>query len=175
MPTLRRLIWLLSISLVLLGAVMALAPVAQAQSQSVGRVTGEALPRWVSLKDEDAYLRRGPTKTHAIEWVYQRQFMPIEVVAEFGNWRRVRDRDGTLGWMGRSVLANHRTGMVQADMTPLFRGNTQDSNVLAYLEEDVVVHLKSCKDYWCQVQVETLTGWLPTSVIYGVYAGEEIN
>jgi len=175
MPTLRRLTWLLSISLVLLGAAMALAPTAQAQSESVGRVTGGALPRWVSLKDEDAYLRRGPTKTHAIEWVYQRQYMPVEVVAEFGNWRRVRDRDGTLGWMGRSVLANHRTGMVQADMTPLFRGNTQDSSVLAYLEEDVVVHLKSCKDSWCQVQVEKLTGWLPSSDIDGVGACEELN
>ena len=80
MPTLRRLTWPPSISLVLLGAVLALAPAAQAQSQSVGRVTGEVLPRWVSLKDEDAHLRRGPTKAHAIEWVYQRQYMPVEVV-----------------------------------------------------------------------------------------------
>ncbi|MAH87745.1 MAG: aspartyl-trna synthetase [Kiloniella sp.] len=175
MPTLRHLTWLLSISLVLIGAMMALAPASHAEAERYGRVTGEALPRWVSLKNEDAYMRRGPTKNHAIEWVYQRQFMPIEVVGEFGNWRKVRDRDGTLGWMGTSVLHNHRTGMIQKDRTPLFRMGTQDSDVIAILEEDVIVHLKACQDHWCHVQVDNLNGWLPMPVIYGVYGHELIN
>ena len=58
-----------------------------------GPVTNLPLPRFVSMKASEANVRRGPSLTHRIDWVFKRRGMPLEVTAEFGHWRRVRDHD----------------------------------------------------------------------------------
>ena len=64
-----------------------------------GTVTNLPLPRFVSLKASKANARRGPSLSHRIDWVYKRKHMPLEVYAEYENWRRVRDIDGAGGWV----------------------------------------------------------------------------
>ena len=173
--TLRRLTWLLSISLVLLGSLMALTPQAQAQTLGTGPVTGKPLPRFVSLGQDEAYMRRGPTTQHAIEWVYRRDNLPIEVVAEYGNWRKVRDFDGTIGWMNRVVLSNQRTGMVIVDGAKLFRTPSPDSNVVALMQAGLVGEVSRCDEGWCQMKAQDVLGWIPQSQLYGIRQGEEFR
>ena len=81
--------------LVLLAAMTA-APLAGAQDMQAGSVTGLPVPRYVSLKTDRVNLREGPSKEHRTRWVYQRAGLPVEIVAEFETWRRVRDADGRL-------------------------------------------------------------------------------
>ena len=54
------------------------------------------LPRFVSLKSAEVNLRTGPGTRYPIEWVYKRRALPVEIIAEFDNWRRVRDWEGTV-------------------------------------------------------------------------------
>jgi len=175
MSTLRRLTWLLSLSLVIIGSLMALSPSAQAQSVGTGPVTGKVLPRFVSLSQEQAFMRRGPTTQHAIEWVFRREDLPIEVVAEYGNWRKVRDFDGTIGWMNRVVLSNQRTGLVIVDGAKLFRAPTPDSKLVALMQAGLVGQISRCEQGWCQMKVQELAGWIPQSQLYGVRQGEEFR
>ncbi|MGT2466406.1 SH3 domain-containing protein [Mesorhizobium atlanticum] len=37
---------------------------------------------------------------------------PLEIYQEYGNWRRVRDWDGSTGWIYHSLLSGRRTGIV---------------------------------------------------------------
>jgi SH3-like domain-containing protein len=75
-------------------------------------VTGLPVPRYVSLKSDRVNLREGPSKEHRTRWVYQRAGLPVEIVAEFETWRRVRDADGSEGWVLHSLLSGRRTALV---------------------------------------------------------------
>ena len=67
--------------------------IAHAQEKR-GQVTNLPLPRYVSMKAAEANVRRGPSLTHRVDWVFKRRSMPLQVTAEYGNWRKVQDRDG---------------------------------------------------------------------------------
>jgi len=74
--------------------------------------SGLPVPRFVSLKAEKVNVRRGPSSDHPVAWVFQRKSLPVEIVAEFENWRRIRDSEGEEGWILQSMLAGKRTAVV---------------------------------------------------------------
>ena len=78
-----------------------------------GPVTNLPLPRYVSLKGSEGNARRGPSLSHRIDWVFRHAGMPLRVVAEFGHWRRVEDKDGAGGWVHYALLSGVRTAIVQ--------------------------------------------------------------
>ena len=98
--------------------IAASAGIAAAQADVTGSVTGSAsglpMPRFVSLKADKVNMHIGPTKHYEVKWVYQRAGLPVEITAEFENWRRIRDSDGTEGWVYHSLLSGRRTGVVTA-------------------------------------------------------------
>ena len=92
------------------GALLALAIVSNAQAQeTTGSVSGLPIPRFVSLKPSDTPMREGPSKDHRIKWVFKKEGVPVEIIAEFENWRRVRDSEGDDGWVFHSRLSGRRT------------------------------------------------------------------
>ncbi|MEO0751477.1 MAG: SH3 domain-containing protein, partial [Pseudomonadota bacterium] len=96
-------------------ATLATASVAQER----GPVTNLPLPRFVSMKASEANVRRGPSLTHRIDWIFKLEDVPLEIIAEHGHWRRVRDRDGAGGWVHYSLLSGVRTAIVEEDMLTL--------------------------------------------------------
>src|SRR5919112_1858880 len=86
-----------------------------------GKVTGLPVPRYVSLKTDRVNLREGPSKEHRTAWVFQRAGLPVEITAEFEIWRRIRDAEGTEGWVLHSLLSGRRTALV----TPWTKGDVQ--------------------------------------------------
>ena len=53
--------------------------------------SGLPVPRFVSLKSDHVNVRGGPNKDHDVAWVYTRPGLPVEITAEYENWRRIRD------------------------------------------------------------------------------------
>ncbi len=137
-----------------------------------GPVTNLPLPRFVSLKTSEGNVRRGPSLTHRIDWVFTRRGMPLEVIGEFGHWRRVRDRDGMGGWMHYALLSGARTGLVETDLAPLYARADTASTVAARLEAGVIVSVDSCAVDWCKVRVEGMKGWMVKQTLWGVRADE---
>ena len=84
-------------------ALMVYAATARAETLR-GSVTNLPIPRFVSIKSDECNVRRGPSLSHKIDWVFTRKGMPVEITAEYGHWRRVRDRDGVGGWVHYSLL-----------------------------------------------------------------------
>src|SRR5437016_14458578 len=99
---------------------------ASADPLAPGAATGLPVPRFVSLKSDRVNVRGGPTKDHEVTWVYTKAALPVEVTAEFENWRRIRDWEGAEGWVYHSLLAGRRTAIVTAnakakdDLLPLY-------------------------------------------------------
>lgn len=147
-------------------------PAGPAIGLSEGPVTGFPLPRFVSMRASEANVRRGPSRSHRIDWVFQRRNMPMMVVAEHGHWRRVVDRDGAGGWMHHAMLSGVRTAIVEADMLPLYARPDPNSQVRAHAEAGVVGRLRECVPGWCNMEVGGFRGWVETTALWGVAPGE---
>ncbi len=139
-----------------------------ATAAELGPVTNLPIPRFVSLKASEGNVRRGPSLSHRIDWVYKRRNMPLEVVAEYGHWRRVRDRDGAGGWVHYSLLSGVRTVLVEQDMLPLLMKPDPDSPVNAQVEAGVVARLDECRSGWCRITADGYRGWVPDQAIWGL-------
>lgn len=133
-----------------------------------GPVTNLPLPRYVSLKGSEGNARRGPSLSHRIDWVFRHAGMPLRVVAEFGHWRRVEDKDGAGGWVHYALLSGVRTAVVVEDMAELRTRPNPESDVVARAEQGAIIKLGECKPDWCTISGGGERGWVPKASIWGV-------
>ncbi len=133
-----------------------------------GPVTNLPMPRFVSLKASKANVRRGPSLTHRIDWVFTRRDMPLEITAEHGHWRRVQDREGQGGWVHYSLLSGVRTVLIEQDMLPILVRPEENTATAAHLELGVVARLGECSPTWCKVSSGGYKGWAPKTALWGV-------
>jgi SH3-like domain-containing protein len=150
-----------------------------AHAQSVGSASGLPVPRFVSLKADKVNMHIGPAKTYEVRWLYQRQGLPVEITAEFENWRRIRDADGAEGWVYHSLLSGKRTGMVTAktpdELVPLYEKPDVESGVVARLERGVVGTVKRCAGGWCAFAGRSFDGFIQETRLWGVYPDEKVE
>lgn len=134
----------------------------------VGTETGLPIPRYVSMKANEGYARRGPSHNHRIDWVYKRRNVPVRIVDEYGHWRRVQDVDGEGGWMHYSLLSGNRTVIIRSPFAELRRRPDPAAQISARLEEGVIAWLGECAGGWCRVELDRVRGWALTSDLWGV-------
>lgn len=156
----------------LLGALWAGPALAQAQAR--GPETNLPLPRYVSLKVDEAYARRGPAQTHRIDWVFKRRAMPLQIVAEYGHWRRVRDAEGAGGWMHYALISGTRTVLVTQEQVDLHLRPFEDAPIVARFERGVIARLGDCDLIWCRISKQGHRGWVRKTALWGV-APEEVR
>lgn len=157
----------------LLGALIGAAPTESPSQTRRGADSNLPLPRFESLNTDRANVRRGPGLSHRIDWVFLRRGAPLEVVAEHGNWRRVRDHDDAGGWMHRALLRRSRTAIVTESAGVALRADpTMTARLVARAEVGVVGRLESCRPGWCWMDVGAAEGWVRRSGLWGVAEGE---
>ena len=141
--------------------------------------SGLPVPRYVSLKSDHVNVRAGPTKDNDVAWVYTRAGLPVEITAEFENWRRVRDSEGAEGWVYHSLLSGRRTAVVtmknKDDLAAVHENADTDSAVTARLQVGVVAQVKKCDSHWCHIDGKGFDGWIEQQRLWGVYADEQVN
>jgi SH3-like domain-containing protein len=121
-------------------------------------------------------LREGPTYKHRVLYVYKRRGYPLEVLSSYETWRRVRDADGTIGWVSETMLSDRRTVLVVGKShADLLSHPYPKAPLLAQMDPGVVARLKACKPQFCEVVADGLTGWVDRTRIWGVRAGENIQ
>ncbi|WP_420837123.1 SH3 domain-containing protein [Alexandriicola marinus] len=138
----------------------------------IGPETNLPLPRFVSLKTDEGNVRRGPSLSHRIDWVFVRRGMPLQVTAEYGHWRRVIDREGIGGWVHYALISGNRSVIVDEDMLPLLRRPDADAPVAAQLEAGVIARLDECTIDWCRIAAGGYRGWAPKTALWGVEPDE---
>jgi len=160
--------------------------VAFAQEAPGGRLgTGLPVPRYVSLKTDRVNLREGPSKDHRTAWVFQRSGLPVEIIAEYETWRRIRDSEGTDGWVLHSLLSGRRTALVM----PWAKGNApiglldraeEKGGTVAQLQPGVIANVKGCDGAWCRVSIvmdraRDVDGYVRQEKLWGVYPNEKVE
>lgn len=164
------------------------APARAAGDQSEG--SGLPLPRFASLKSDHVNVRGGPNKDHDVAWIYTRPSLPVEITAEFENWRKIRDRDGSEGWVYHTLLSGKRTAYVaqpkatparipsgkgQPVLVPLHASADDASPLRAMLEPGVLGTVKRCTGQWCRLTGAGFDGWVEQGRLWGVYPNEKIE
>jgi SH3-like domain-containing protein len=132
-------------------------------------------PRFVSLRSDLVNMREGPSTEHSVKWVYHREGLPMQVLAEYDVWRRVRDQDGEIGWIHVSLLANERGAVVVGSGHAAVRADeSMDASIIAQVEPGVVGRVVSCGANSCRLDFSELEGWIERTRIWGVYADEQL-
>lgn len=143
--------------------------------------SGLPLPRFVSLKSAKVNSRIGPGLNYPVDWLYLKPGLPMEIIQEYDNWRRVRDSDGAEGWVNQTLLSGKRTAIA----APWQRGKDSKINLLArpeaeartvaILDPGVIGKIKSCNGDWCEMTFDGVTGWIRQTLVWGAYPGEQVK
>ncbi len=168
--TMRHLLPILFLALPL-----AVAAPAAAQERADG-TTSFPVPRFVSLKSNQAMMRAGPDDIRfPILWEYKRKGLPLEIVREYGVWRQVRDSDGTTGWMNKALLTGTRTALVRDEERILYVAPNTRARIAWRIEPGTIVNITLCEDVWCRVSNQGRSGFILRAHLWGTYPKEAIN
>ena len=160
-------------------------------AQTLG-ASGLPLPRFVSLKSRRVNMRVGPGRDYQVQWLYVRKGLPMEVIQEFGNWRKVRDPRGNAGWILHSLVSGKRTVIITPwDMvtkgssvkTPtiaLHVSSSQNARIAAHIEAGSLASVLECKKDWCELRLSApgntdISGYVRQSHLWGVYPDEVVS
>ncbi len=133
------------------------------------------VPRYVSLRSAEVNLRTGPGERYPIDWVFTRRDMPVEIVAEFEQWRKIRDWQGTEGWVHERMVKGQRNIVVKGEIRTLHSEPDANARTVARAEPGAIAKLLECKESWCRIEAQDVKGWVRRSEVWGVYATENVQ
>ena len=136
--------------------------------------SGYCVPRYVSLKRGEVLGRKGPGMDYDPLWIYRVRGLPVQVIAETTDWRRICDPDGGAVWVHKSMIDGRRTVMALGTApTPLYRKPSTDAPVAGLLNGRALASLDRCENGWCKVKTAGLGGWTPAGHLWGVAEGPQ--
>lgn len=147
---------------------LALAAPAGAAETERQTPSGLPVPRYVTLKFAKVNARAGPGDDHRLLWVYSVRGLPVQVVAETAEWRRICDPQGGLAWVHRRLTDGRRSLINMSERpAPLYRKPRQGAETVAFLASKSMATVVRCDDGWCKVKVDGTTGWAPERSLWG--------
>jgi SH3-like domain-containing protein len=141
--------------------------------------SGFPIPRFLTLKSNKVNVRKGPSSDHAVAWVFQRKGMPVEITAEFENWRKIRDSQGEEGWILQQMLSGRRFAMApdwnKEKSVALHDDDTTRSGTIAKMSPGAIAQIESCTGDWCYLTTDDYEGYALQTELWGVYPGEVVD
>jgi SH3-like domain-containing protein len=140
--------------------------------------SGLPLPRFVSLKADRVNVRVGPSFSYPVDWLYLKEGLPVEILQEYDTWRKIRDSDGTEGWVNKILLSGRRTGIVtpwqegKKVEIPLRADPDKEARAVAFLQPGIIGQIRACNGTWCEMSFSGHRGWINQNLVWGAYPGE---
>ena len=139
----------------------------------LGRETGLEVPRFVSLSSNKTNVRAGPGRRYPIKWIFQRQNLPVKIIAEFDTWRKIKDHEGIEGWVHQRMLSGRRWVFILGENVTIRKERSLTAQGVARLEPGVIARLERISGDWCLVEAEAYTGWLLKSDVWGTIVNKD--
>ncbi|RED46209.1 SH3 domain-containing protein [Aestuariispira insulae] len=137
--------------------------------------TSLPVPRMVSLRADEVNVRSGPGVRYPVKWVFQRRDMPVEIIAEYDTWRKIRDWEGAEGWVHRAMVTGRRTIIVLNREVTIRRSSADEAPAVARLGQGMVARAEECGPQWCYLSVRGYEGWVRRQGLWGIYEDEIIE
>ena len=145
---------------------------ASSENENDPATSGLPVPRFAALRSGEVNMRTGPGTRYPIEWVFIHQGLPVEIIAEYEIWRRVREPDGTEGWVHKISLTGKRSAIVTGASRDLRHDHDDKASVVAHLEVGAIGQLISCNPEWCKLKFNGIKGYLRKKDFWGAYPNE---
>lgn len=131
------------------------------------------IPRFVTIKFDEVNVRTGPVIDCPVEWVFIRKGEPVEIIAEYEQWRKIRDFNQEGGWVHASALSAKRSViLISKNILPLIASPGNYDDIVVQLKPKIRCNLLKCKNDWCQVLCQSYKGWVAKKFLWGVYPEE---
>ena len=148
---------------------------AVAKEKTVLGNSGYLVPRYVSLAKDTVNVRTGPDGKYPVMWVFKKAGLPVKVVAEYKDWRKIVDSEGASGWIWGPLLSSKRNGLIVAKQQPLLKKPYDNQPVAVIAEAGVIGRINRCETGWCELNVNGFKGWLKQGQFWGTLDGEIID
>jgi SH3-like domain-containing protein len=159
----------LAATVLALGLLTACKPGAEAAQSQRRTPSGLPVPRYVSLKFGEVNARAGPGDDYRLLWTYRTRGLPLQVIAETADWRRVCDPEGAMAWVHQRTVDTRRMVMrTKPEPLPMHRRPDAASPAIARLAGRSLAGLEICRDGWCRVSAGRAKGWAPAAEVWGV-------
>jgi len=150
-------------------------PVPTVEAPRPSAKSGLPVPRFVTTRSASINVRTGPGERYPVKWVLKKKGMPVEVIAEYDTWRKVRDWEGTEGWVHQAMLTGRRAAVVYPKTAILREKAEPSANPVAELTTGVIAKIEKCHGEWCELSLEKLKGFVRRSDLWGVYPTESVE
>ena len=121
---------------------------------------------FLMLKNDKVNVRYGPSFDYPIKYIYNKKYLPIEVIDKKDNFRRIIDHKKNSGWIHKSQLKTVNSFIVIEDQT-MFNKPSKFSKPVAVAKKGRLLIIKKCKKTWCQVYTDEITGWVEVVNVWG--------
>ncbi len=132
--------------------------------------TQKEVNRFVTIKSEQVNTRVGPGLQYPVDVIFIAKAEPVEIIAEFNNWRQIKDFDGQISWVHSSLLSRKRSVIINsAKPSCLFKKPYHTAKVKAHVFNKVRCNfLDYCNKEWCKVNCHDVKGWILRKDLWGV-------
>lgn len=148
---------------------------AMAEEKTIMGKSGYLVPRYVSLAKNTVNVRTGPDGKYPIVWVFKKAGIPVKVIAEYKDWRKIVDSEGATGWIWGPLLSSKRTGLIIAEKQTLLKGPDKIHPAAVIAEAGVIGKILTCQKNWCKLDVNGFEGWLIQDSFWGTLDGEKLD
>ena len=133
--------------------------------------------RFAAMRANKVNARSGPNIRYPIEWIYQQQHHPVEIIAEYDQWRKIKDFEGTTSWVRKNLLTNARYAIItEVGENNIYSKESLNSDIIARVENGAIGKINRCTLNFCHLEFENnIKGWMPKNSIFGVKSNEEIK
>ena len=128
-----------------------------------------------SLKNNKVNVRLGPSKTYPVKFIYKNKYLPVLIIDEHYNWRKIKDYENDLGWVHISQLSRTRSTVTTKNNQVIFSSPTIFSKPKAKLEIYQVLIINECIKNWCKVKNSKINGWIKKNYLWGIQKEEIIK
>ena len=150
-------------------------PAFAAEDSSILNPSGLPIPRYVSLKSDEVNVRVGPGKRYPIRYVYRREHLPVQIVAEFAHWRKIIDYEGTSGWVHKGMVDGKRRALIMSTSQTIYAKPSDDAQPVMRAGKLVIGDLTECTPDWCELVIEGRKGWIRKADIWGITREEVVE
>jgi SH3-like domain-containing protein len=133
---------------------------------------------FASIKSSEVNVRKGPNSRYPIQWVFKKKGEPVEVIAQFEHWYKIKDYSGEEGWVKSAMVNKKRTAIAinnnktSENHVNLFIKPSNNSKIIAKIELSKRIDLIECNKEWCRTKIANLDGWIEKIYLWGVYNQE---
>ena len=134
---------------------------------SIMLFVGTASAKRLSIAAHRANVRSGPGTDHQILWSVGKYY-PVDTIRRSGNWYKIRDFEGDMGWIHRSLLKKIPAVIVKRTIVNVRKGPGINFRVVFQAEKGVSFRLLKRKGKWLKVRHEDGdVGWIHRNLVWG--------